>query len=74
MAEMHGRSGGGHTGPCREMVLVARSLLVCLFLKYSILYSTVNDTKAVVQASFCCHISDWSTGLGLSLARLFSLR
>jgi len=27
MAEMHGRFGGGCTGPCREMVLVARSLL-----------------------------------------------
>ena len=27
MAEMHGRSGGGHTGPCRDMVLVERSLL-----------------------------------------------
>ena len=31
MAEMHGRFGGGCTGPCREMVLVARSLLINLF-------------------------------------------
>ena len=28
MAKMHGRFGGVHTGPCREMVLVERSLLV----------------------------------------------
>ena len=28
MAEMHGRFGGGCTGPCREMVLVERFLLV----------------------------------------------